>query len=148
MGIQAPWLSTKVRHKILRETRGACRHALPLILSVTGELCVVCYSIHAAGLNAAPKHQIGASHPAVSSARTETVRGGRPDEKVTVIPARLIHMVQPKYPKAAERAGVHGTVVLDIVIGIDGHARDIQYVSGPKALADSAINASGNGAIL
>src|SRR5579862_601776 len=55
--------------------------------------------------------------------------GGRP-----VTSARIIKRVQPKYPKAARRAGITGTVVLHLVIGKDGSTKDIKYVSGPQEL--------------
>ena len=59
----------------------------------------------------------------------------------TLRPAKLVHQVIPKYPADARKAGITGTVVLKAVIAKDGSVKDLQYVSGPKDLADSAIKA-------
>jgi TonB family protein len=70
--------------------------------------------------------------------RTET--GGRPLPP-NVMPARLIHSEVPKYPKDAKKAGISGTVVLKGTIAKDGSVKNLQYVSGPEELADSAMKA-------
>jgi outer membrane biosynthesis protein TonB len=43
-------------------------------------------------------------------------------------------IVQPIYPEAAKVAGVHGPVVVDIVIGKNGAVERAQPISGPKSL--------------
>jgi len=54
---------------------------------------------------------------------------------------RLIHKVIPGYPEAARQAGVQGTVVLDIVVGVDGAVTQVKFVSGPEALSQAAMDA-------
>src|SRR4029078_9137910 len=47
-----------------------------------------------------------------------------------------------KYTEEAKAAGVEGTVVLDIIVGEDGHARDVQVTQGlPAGLTQAAITA-------
>jgi TonB family protein len=53
----------------------------------------------------------------------------------------LIHKVAPKYPKAARKAHIEGTVVLSGVIGKDGKVAVLRVVSGPKELTASAVKA-------
>lgn len=47
----------------------------------------------------------------------------------------------PKYPEAAKKKKIQGTVVLAAVIGKDGSMESVKAVSGPKELRDSAIDA-------
>ena len=54
---------------------------------------------------------------------------------------KLKRQVQPVYPQRAVSDGITGTVVLRIVVGTDGTVRAIQYVSGPKLLMRSAMEA-------
>jgi len=65
------------------------------------------------------------------------------DQKIkqTVIGGRLIHKVQPKYPKAARKAHIEGTVVLCAVIGKDGKIMNLRAASGPKELIAAAMTA-------
>jgi len=58
-----------------------------------------------------------------------------------VFPAKLKHRVQPVYPKDAKIMGIEGTVRLSAIIEKDGSVDHIEYVSGPKELADAAIAA-------
>ncbi len=59
----------------------------------------------------------------------------------SVTTGRLIHKVPPKYPKAALKAHIEGTVVLCAVIGKDGRITNLRAASGPKELVDPAIKA-------
>jgi len=68
---------------------------------------------------------------------------GIPVEGRTIEPGSLLHRVAPKYPKAARKAQIEGTVVVCAVIGKDGKVRNPQAVSGPTELAPSAIEAVG-----
>lgn len=54
---------------------------------------------------------------------------------------RLIHKVQPKYPKAAKKAHIEGTVILRAVIEKDGTIGYLEAVSGPTELIPSAKEA-------
>jgi TonB family protein len=54
---------------------------------------------------------------------------------------RLIHKVMPEYPEPARQAGVQGTVVLDIVVSVEGAVTHVKFVSGPEALSQAAMDA-------
>jgi len=54
-----------------------------------------------------------------------------PPEKMQ---AQLITKVPPMYPPAAKTARIQGTVVLNAVIGKDGHVDNLKVVSGPSKL--------------
>jgi len=47
----------------------------------------------------------------------------------------------PIYPPEAKAAGITGTVVLRAVIGVKGRVTDVQVVSGPPALQQTAVDA-------
>jgi TonB family protein len=47
----------------------------------------------------------------------------------------------PKYPEAAKKKKIQGTVVLDALVGKDGSVKSVKALSGPKELRDSAIDA-------
>lgn len=51
---------------------------------------------------------------------------------------RLVYKVTPEIPPGVD---VAGTVLLHAIIGPDGRAHDLQYVSGPQELARAATNA-------
>lgn len=53
----------------------------------------------------------------------------------------LIYRVQPTYPPQAERLGLEGDVKLHVTVGDDGSVRSVQLVSGPRILAEAAIDA-------
>jgi len=52
---------------------------------------------------------------------------------------RLIHKAQPKYPKAAKKAHIEGTVVLSADIEKDGTIGHLEAVSGPAELIPAAM---------
>jgi len=53
----------------------------------------------------------------------------------------MISTTQPKYTKAAQKAHLEGTVVLSVVVDIDGHAKDIEVVRAlGSGLDKSAID--------
>ncbi|MGE5278138.1 MAG: TonB family protein [Acidobacteriota bacterium] len=57
-------------------------------------------------------------------------------------PATIVSKVGPAYPEAARRAGVEGTVVLDVTIGADGRVAAVEVVRGlPLGLSEAAANA-------
>ncbi|MFZ0663152.1 MAG: TonB family protein [Acidobacteriaceae bacterium] len=47
----------------------------------------------------------------------------------------------PKYPAAAKKAKIQGTVVLKAIIGKDGSVKKVTVVSGPKELRKSSVDA-------
>jgi TonB family protein len=58
-----------------------------------------------------------------------------------IMQQRLTHEVTPEYPEAARRSGVQGTVVLDVVVGVEGTVTQMKAVSGPDVLSPAAIDA-------
>jgi TonB family protein len=59
-----------------------------------------------------------------------------------VEPATLASKVEPKYPEAARRAGVEGTVLLDATIDESGAVTDLQVLRGlPLGLSEAAVEA-------
>ena len=58
-----------------------------------------------------------------------------------VAQGQLIHQVTPSYPNEAREGGVHGTVVLQVVVGKDGKVQDVHAVSGPPLLVKPAVDA-------
>ncbi len=53
---------------------------------------------------------------------------------------KLIRKVTPRYPPEARHARIAGTVVLRVLIGIDGSVEHVEYVSGPKQLVQATID--------
>ena len=47
----------------------------------------------------------------------------------------------PVYPPAAEAAGVHGDVLVDALIGVDGRVKSARSVSGHPLLREAAEEA-------
>jgi TonB family protein len=58
-----------------------------------------------------------------------------------VMQARFTHKVQPVYPELARRAGVHGSVMLDVIVDQEGLVTEAKVVSGPEALSSAALDA-------
>jgi len=58
-----------------------------------------------------------------------------------VMQRRLVHKVMPEYPDGARQAGVQGTVVLDVVVDVEGAVTQVKVVSGPEALSHAAADA-------
>ena len=57
-------------------------------------------------------------------------------------PATIVSKVGPAYPEAARRAGVEGTVVLQVTIGADGRVTSVDVVRGlPLGLSEAAASA-------
>ena len=54
---------------------------------------------------------------------------------------QIIRQVMPEYPELARRAGVQGTVMLDIVVSLEGAVTQVKFVSGPEALSQAAMDA-------
>ena len=51
----------------------------------------------------------------------------------------MIYQPRTVYPKEAKRAGIHGVVKLDVVIGRNGDVDKIHIVSGDPALVPAAV---------
>jgi TonB family protein len=58
-----------------------------------------------------------------------------------VIQSLLVHKVAPVYPEEAKSAHIKGNVLLQARIDKEGKVADAQLISGPKELAQAAIDA-------
>lgn len=58
-----------------------------------------------------------------------------------VMQGRLEHQIMPVYPQIAKIAHVEGTVVLHAIIDENGRIQELQYISGPALLKQSAMQA-------
>lgn len=54
---------------------------------------------------------------------------------------RLVKPVRPEYPPLARQAHSEGEVILRALIGTDGKVKEVEVVSGPPLLRQSAIDA-------
>ncbi len=54
---------------------------------------------------------------------------------------KLVRQVPPVYPAEAARKGIHGKVVLRVLVGKDGHVKSLSRISGNPILAKAAIAA-------
>jgi protein TonB len=60
--------------------------------------------------------------------------------KGEVMKKKLVHKVTPRYSADAMNQSVSGTVVLRVLIGVDGTVKDMQYVSGPRILVQATMD--------
>jgi len=74
--------------------------------------------------------------PAAGSAPPSSIRVGG-----NVQQANLITKITPVYPPEAKAARVQGTVRFEATIGPDGHVQNLQVISGPPLLVNSALEA-------
>ena len=58
-----------------------------------------------------------------------------------IVPGRLVHKVDPKYPKQARKNKTGGRVVLDAMIEKNGNVTNVSIMSGELVLADAALDA-------
>jgi periplasmic protein TonB len=58
-----------------------------------------------------------------------------------VMKKQLVHKINPNYPTEARRQRIAGTVILHVVIGVDGNVRQTEYVSGPDIFVKPTIDA-------
>ena len=86
---------------------------------------------------AEPVHEPQISGCSSAGGNSQQARVGDKD----LVGGHLKHKVQPKYPKAARKAHIEGTVVLCAEIGKDGKISGLRPLSGPSELIDSAIKA-------
>lgn len=61
--------------------------------------------------------------------------------KADVMQKQLLTKIPPVYPPEAKAARIQGKVVLNAVIGKDGHVENLKVVSGPKELQQSSLDA-------
>jgi TonB family protein len=66
---------------------------------------------------------------------TRTREGGE------VTSGRVVKKAVPAYPSTAKLQGVQGTVVINGIIGTNGHFRELHVLSGPPMLPQAALDA-------
>lgn len=57
-----------------------------------------------------------------------------------VMQTKLVHTNPVKYPEAARKKNIQGTVALDILIGPDGSVESVKVTDGPKELTKAATD--------
>jgi TonB family protein len=63
---------------------------------------------------------------------------GRVDVSSGIATGRLMKQAYPNYPPSAKAKGIQGMVVLEAVIGTDGHIAELEVVGGPPELQQAA----------
>jgi TonB family protein len=81
-----------------------------------------------------------------AAARTNDSGAQTPRPKKITVSAEVMAgnsqtKVTPVYPPDAKKARIQGTVVLKTTVGSDGKVEDVEAVSGPKELQQSALDA-------
>jgi TonB family protein len=79
--------------------------------------------------------------PTASSATNSSKNAAPLNIPPGVMAGQRIDGADPKYPAAAKKAKIQGTVVLDVLIGKDGSVHKLTVVSGPKELRKSSTDA-------
>jgi TonB family protein len=104
--------------------------------------CVVlgaCVVLGVAAATSAVALRIGVDQK--GSAETQNNAVHSVNVKAEVMQQQLLTKVTPVYPPDAKVARIQGKVVLEVVIGKDGHVENVKVVSGPKELQQSAMDA-------
>lgn len=78
------------------------------------------------------------SHLAVPPA---AVPVGLPEVAFDVVEGRPLRKVTPQYPAKAKLNNIQGLVILDALIGKDGHVKDLEVLAGPLLLQKPAQDA-------
>jgi hypothetical protein len=86
-----------------------------------------------------PKHEQSSRAFSPPPARETAARRIQVDGETQA--ASLVYRVIPELPASAKAANVSATVVLHAVIGTDGRANELSYVSGPQLLVEAAMEA-------
>jgi TonB family protein len=83
-----------------------------------------------------------AARPPIFMSGTPPASPGRPLRVSAGVAAGMaISMPQPVYPQDAKAAHIQGTVVLHALISKTGEIENLQVISGPKELVQSALHA-------
>jgi TonB family protein len=69
------------------------------------------------------------------------IMGGTDRPVGTASSARPTTVVDPVYPESAKAAGVHGTVVVYVIVGRAGEVQSVTAADGPEKLRQAAIDA-------
>ena len=67
-----------------------------------------------------------------------------PSDDSQIVPGRLVHKVDPTYPKEARKNKTQGMVVLEATVEKNGNVTNQSIVSGDLVLADAAVDAVRN----
>jgi TonB family protein len=73
--------------------------------------------------------------------QSDVVRPNRIKLGGQVVAAKLISQPQPQYPQLAKETHIEGSVILHVIIGIDGAVKDVTVESGHPLLVQSALDA-------
>lgn len=92
-----------------------------------------------AGEPAGPANGAAAGAQAATGAAGSGFRGVRADPAAQA--AKLVKRSEPEYPQMAQRAGIKGEVVLEVLIGRDGRVRRQRVVSGDTIFREAAVEA-------
>ena len=97
-------------------------------------VCVCCllfqFSFFQPKENPAQQDKTAAQAPSVPRI---TVKGD-------VMKKKLVRKVTPNYPYEARQRHIAGTVILRVLIGVDGSVKQVEYVSGPDILVKATID--------
>lgn len=114
-----------------KEIQGVCRVATVAACAALG--LATCGSAVALGVHVNPT-PAGADSNASKAPKQLSVSSA-------VMQGNLLTKTIPIYPPAAKKAKIQGTVVLSAVISKDGNIENLQVLSGPQELQQSAIDA-------
>jgi TonB family protein len=111
-----------------------------------GRLLLAALLLSSLGLIAQTKDPSSSSSPSSANPPAQEKSGyTKPPAAATtageVTSGRLINKVEPKYPEAARKAHIEGTVVLSATIFKDGTIHHLDVVSGPAELIPAAMEA-------
>jgi protein TonB len=87
----------------------------------------------------APPRPVEAARPAAAAHVEPPIQRYREGGNVRL--GKLVHRVEPLYPRIAAMARISGVVELVGVVGIDGRIRELKLRSGHPMLAPAAIEA-------
>jgi periplasmic protein TonB len=115
-------------------------NAGPLAGDITSDIAGIAAAVLNQAIRIAPPAQ-AAAPPVAAPPRPAASEPIRIRQGGNVNPARIVHRVEPTYPPIARQARISGTVELEGVIGIDGHIRELQVLSGHPLLTKAALDA-------
>ena len=98
-----------------------------------------CVVLGVAATTSAIAMRIGVDEKGTSDTHKKAVHSV--NVKAEVMQNQIVSKLPPVYPPDAKAARIQGKVVLDAVIGTDGHVENLKVVSGPKELQQSALDA-------
>ena len=85
-----------------------------------------------------PAIETASQQEAAPAASPQPQGASRIDDPGTDMERRLVRKVEPVYPPEAIQAGLQGDVILETVVGADGHVKSARPVSGNPLLREAA----------